>query len=114
MASAIQVYVRSTNVSGDISAWAVISTLFRVQIYSSLMTFDNTTPWLLIDAGLFYAQDMGWTSEMVDDALIGLAATPVTNCTIKLEGTNSARTSASDAALATLETAGCSVTVNEL
>ena len=42
-------------------------------------------------------KDNNWTSQMVDNALASFAASPLQNCTIDIAGTNSARTSASDA-----------------
>lgn len=55
----------------------------------------------------------GFLTAHVDNALISMADSGVANCTIQLHGANQARSSASDAAKATLIAAGCTVTVNE-
>ncbi len=67
--------------------------------------------WTNIDIRM---QDNGLTSAEVDQILIDLAAASVASSTssIRLDGTNAARTTASDAAVTTLTSNGWTVTVN--
>ena len=77
----------------------------------TLVTFDNIVNWTI--PGTFYAYDNNWTSAMVDNALISFANGGTTGKTINIAGNNASRTTASDAAKATLLANGNTLTVNE-
>ncbi|RLD38533.1 MAG: hypothetical protein DRI83_02435 [Bacteroidetes bacterium] len=100
----------NTNVSGNlskISAWPI--TIF-ISVNAQL-TFDSVVSWTL--GGTFFASGQNWTPTMVDNCLISLALGGTTGQTINIGGNNAARSSASNAAMATLIEAGNTVTVNE-
>ena len=78
---------------------------------STSITFDTITAWIGHDYSIDI-QDCALTSTMVDNALIAFAGGSFTGNLINVGGTNAARTSASDAALATLLAAGNSVNLN--
>jgi len=103
--------IQGTGIYGD------LSTLYQLPFSGVLVdrsvgvTFDAIQSFTV--TARFWAYDCKWTSTMVDNALISLANGGTTTSEIFIAGNNAARTSASDAAKATLEGAGCTVTVNE-
>jgi len=100
----------NSNISGDISYWSGLTNLTNLYCYSTKVTFDNISTWSM--SGIIDLYDNEWTSTMVDNALVSFAAQPVIGCTINLGGTNSARTSASDADVVIIES-GNTLTVND-
>jgi hypothetical protein len=76
------------------------------------ITYTGYT-WSGRTSGTYYFDSTVSTSGEVDQWLIDLASANWSNCTIYLDGTNPARTSASDAAVATLLDNGCEIHVNE-
>lgn len=104
----------STNFTGDISVFRVSTELIRLYGYGCAYTFDSQLPWpnIRVSYGINISNN-NWTSQMTDNALIAFAGGPLFNTAINIGGTNAARTSASDAAKATLIANGCTVTVNE-
>lgn len=103
----------STSLSGDVSNLSSLNKLDYLTFSSTSVTFDNQTTFS--NTGTIYLRDCNWTSTMVDNCLISLAASPVQNATINIAGNNAARTSASDAAVAILEDVANNntLTVNE-
>jgi len=102
----------NTSVSGDISGLGVLTAPGLVRFDGADITFDKIETFNDISTAI-WINDCGLSSAMVDNALQSFALLPITNCLINVDGTNAARTSASDAAKATLLTAGNTVTVNE-
>jgi hypothetical protein len=73
------------------------------------LSFDNITTWEPLDLGSnCNFRNNGMTSGMVDNALISFASGSLINTTITFIG-NSPRTSASDEAVTTLESNGCTI-----
>lgn len=120
----------SNNLSGDITSWSGLTQLTSLRCYSNNFTGDAST-WKTINIGAasimiatnnnlsfnssspwtgrnfhFYFANNNFTSTDVDNALIALAGGSFTNKSINLGGTNATRTSASDAAIATLLASG--------
>jgi len=106
-----QITCFNMSVSGDISGWGVLTGFLQVKCYSTLVTFDNVVGWSSSVQIDFYSN--GWVSEMVDNCLISLANGGLSGKAVNIGGDNAARTSDSDAAKATLLTAGCTIDVNE-
>ena len=100
----------STNSIIDISAVAGLTSLTVLWLHNnSVQTLPSAFPsWNGIDY-----QNQNNPNLPTDEWLIKLAAASVSNSTLRADGTCPARTSASDAAVATLIAAGCTVTVNE-
>lgn len=104
-------YFGISNISGDISEIGELPNVNSVIASSSKVTFDKVANWstsITISVGL---QDCNFTSMMVDNALNSMVN--LTGVQIYLAGNNAPRTTASDAAVATLIAAGNTLTVNE-
>lgn len=112
-------YLASTSVSGTLSELSPITDIDYLYVYStsvsgwSDVTLSNN--WAADDLCDIRAQDCGWSSASVDQILIDLAAMVTGSDAgyLNIGGTNAARTSASDAAKATLLSNGWTITVNE-
>jgi len=105
------IYLPSLDIHGDASTlYPLPLTQLQVQECTDV-TFDSEVSFLVTNR--FYTYDCGWTSTMVDNALISLAAGGTTGEEIYIAGNNAARTSASNAALLALQLAGNNITVNE-
>lgn len=101
-----------TSVSGDIGDLSGLTGLKYLYLYNTSLSYGSVAlpPW----AGTnIQVQSVGLDSTEVDNFLIDLASGVGANGSLNIAGTNAARTSASDAAKATLLAAGWSVTVNE-
>ena len=104
--------LNTTNVSGDVSKLYVCTNVLLVlNFFSTNVTFDGVDYFVNTGTTPFFFQDCGWTSEMVDNALIAFAGGEFIGKTINIGGTNASRTSASDAAFAYLD-ANNTLTVN--
>lgn len=102
----------SNNLTGDLSPVAALTNLVNLYLYTNQLTFTYTIfpAW---SGTNYYFDSTVSTSTEVDNLLIAAANGGVNNCIFKVGGTNPARTSASDAAIATLLAAGVTVYVNE-
>jgi hypothetical protein len=106
--------LHGNNLTGDISALITMTSLTYLDLSDNgVMSFDSSTAWAGHDhdcnfSDAFIVVD----STSVDNALIALSGGDFSGRTINLGGSNPARTSASDAALAILE-ANNTVIVNE-
>jgi hypothetical protein len=104
----------SNTVSGDLADLPTNLTYFRcsgsntVSTYTSPHTFNSSINYFL----LLPATGYGLDSTEVDNLLIDLDASGMSRGTIDISGNNAARTSASDAAIASLTGNGVSVTTN--
>ena len=100
----------SNSLTGDVSGWSALTSLTYLNCSSNSLDFDSSPAWAALNCGAnFNMADNAMTSGQVDNAIISFAQGPFTNTTITLNGTNAARTAASDAAVATLVAAGCTV-----
>ena len=102
----------NTAIEGDLGSLAGYTAATVIYVYNSNVGYSTTTlpAWSNCD---IRAYDCTWTQSEVDNFLIDLAAGGGSNGTLNIAGTNAARSSASDAAKATLLGNGWSVTVNE-
>jgi len=105
------VRVASTKIFGDLSLLDYSQTSGTSAFNATRLQFNSIQSITL--QSTFLANDCNWTSRMVDDALISFANGSTTGKSIEMAGNNEVRTSRSDAAKATLEGAGCTITVNE-
>ena len=106
-------YLYSNNII-DISPLVGLGNLNYIYINGNPINYPLTgLSWFTATAGTFKFDSTVDSSAEVDQWLIDLAAANWSSCTIYLDGTNPARTSASDAAIATLAVNGCTVYVNE-
>jgi len=105
-------YIDGTNITGDASTLKGLSALEYFTSNGTTITFNSSDAWAapLI---VFDMSNSNLISSHVDNALIALANGGVASAAITLGGNNAVRTSASDAAKTTLESAGCTVIVNE-
>ena len=98
----------------DVTPFTFLINATLIQAYGVAIDYPLTgLTWFPATSGTFYWGSNVDSSAEVDQWLIDLAAANWSSCTIYLDGTNPARTSASDAAIATLAVNGCTVYVNE-
>ena len=132
----VSLYLYSTSILGDIADIAPLTLLTNLRLYDTSLSGDIADINALTSLTKLYAHssDVDYTtatlpawsnndiridstelqsSSEVDQFLIDLAAAGGTNGTLNIAGDNAARTSASDAAKATLLANGWTVTVNE-
>jgi len=102
--------IPGTGITGDFSKVCTSYSGFAL-IVGAKVTFDTIVTWDG-SGGNIFAWNCDWTSTMVDNCLISLANGTTVGTTIKIAGTNAARTSASDAAYAQLNAAN-TLEVNE-
>jgi len=103
----------NTNVTGDIGELRALTSLAKLYAYN--LSGTSYSQGVLPDSWKDIRVDNnGWSSTEVDNFIIDLD-TPgrVANGTLTIDGTNAARTSASDDALAHLVAKGWTVNVNE-
>jgi len=100
--SLISVNLKNSGVGGNFASLAELP-LIAFNAFNSQIEFNSIVEFSDTIKSLFYFYDCEWTSTMVDNCLLSLAAGGVTGATIKIGGTNAARTSASDAAFAYLD-----------
>lgn len=108
-------YLVSTKAYGDVGALAALTNLKRFYVYDMdtlAITYGNQVLPAWSGANLQLSSS-GLDSTEVDNFMIRLAAAGGTDGTLNLAGSNGARTSASDAAKATLLSNNWSVAVNE-
>jgi len=111
----ILTYLRCNNnsLTGDVSSWSALTILTYLQCYNNSLDFDSSAAWTALNLGLncdFSSNSMSTTQ--VNNALIAFAGGPFTNTTIDLSSNTGPRDSDSDAAVATLITAGCTIITN--
>ena len=112
----IHQYLYNTSVSGDIAGINTLTKLTYLNLYyTSVDTYTSTTlpDW---EGTEIYIYDLGLDTTEVDNFLIDLdnATGAPSNGTLNIGGTNAARSSASDAALLSLDvTKHWAITVNE-
>lgn len=106
-------YLNTTSVSGDIGNLSSLTSLVLLSLYTTSLSYGSISPLPPWAGANLQVQSTGLDSTEVDDFLIDLASGVGANGTLNIGGSNAARTSASDAAKATLLAAGWSVTVNE-
>ena len=114
LTSLTYLYCTGNLLSGDVSSWSALTLLTYLSCYNNSLDFDNTTAWAALSLGATYFSNNAMTSTQVNNALIAFSGGPFLNTTIYLDGNNAARTAASDAAVSTLITAGCTVITNGL
>jgi Leucine-rich repeat (LRR) protein len=104
----------NNNDVSDISLLSGLTSLTTLNLYGNNIDYPLTgISWFTATSGTFRFDSTVDSSAEVDRWLNDLAAANWSNCVIYLGGTNPARTSASDAAIATLLVNGCTVYVNE-
>ena len=103
------------NITGDLNTLANFTSATNLNVYSTKAdSMDYTTVALPAWAGTsIRIESNGLSSSEVDQFLIDLADGVGASGTIKIAGTNAARTAASDAAKATLLSNSWTVEVNE-
>lgn len=108
--AASRFFVTSPNstVIGDFSTKTGFATSYLLVTMAEL-TYSGGAP---SPYGRMTIRSTVMTSAMFDQLLLDLAAGAVTNQIIDLAGANAGRTAASDAAVATLQGRGCTVTTN--
>jgi len=107
-------YCQNNSLTGDVSSWSALTNLAFLRGYNNSLDFDSVTSWAALDLGTnCQLQDNSMSSTQVDNALNSFANGPFLNTTINLSS-NAVRTSASDAAVTTLVTNGCTVITNGL
>ena len=105
--------LNSNNIS-DISSLSGLTSLIYLYLHENPINYPLTgISWFTATSGIFRFDSTVDSSAKVDRWLIDLAAANWSNCVIYLNETNPDRTSASDAAIATLLVNGCTVYVNE-
>lgn len=104
--------VYQNGLKGDAARVAELGSLTELYLGVNSLTY-STGSWPTFSSGTVLLQSCISSSPEVDQWLIDLAAAGWNNCTITIDGTNPVRTSASDAAVATLLGNGCTVNVNE-
>jgi hypothetical protein len=98
----------------DVAPLVGLSSLIELRLHNTVVDYPLTgLSWFTATSGTFRFDSTVDSEDEVDQWIIDLAAANWSNCTIYLDGTNPARTGASDAALATLIANGCEVHVNE-
>jgi len=103
--------ISATGCTGDFSLLRNLPLGTQIGVDFTNVTYDTSGVWA--PTIHFYAHDCGWSSTMVNQALIDLAAGTISSKTIRIDGNNDARTSASDAAVATLLGRSNTLEVNE-
>ncbi len=113
MTSLTALVLYNSAVSGDISNLSGMTSLAYLYLNTtSVDTYGTTSLPAWADCNI-QIHDLGLDQTEVDDFLIDLAAAGGTNGPLNIAGTNDARSSASDAAKATLLGNGWALTVNE-
>jgi hypothetical protein len=105
-------YVTGNNtISGDVSL--ILSGIgSSLHLNSCAMTtYTNGATWPSMNVTINPSAGYGYPSTIIDNILIDMAST-MSGATISLLGSSAPRTSASDAAVATLEGNGCTVNTN--
>jgi hypothetical protein len=105
----------NTKVTGDISGFHVMTILSFLWFYGCKIRFSTANAWSF-DSGFgneILLQNCGLKANEVDNVLLSFAAGTNNNFDLNLGGNNEKRTSASDAAKATLLGRGWNITVNE-
>jgi hypothetical protein len=104
----------NNNDVSDISSLSGLTSLTTLYLNGNNIDYPLTgISWFTATSGTFRFDSTVDSAAEVDRWLNDLAAANWSNCVIYLGGTNPARTSASDAAIATLLVNGCTVYVNE-
>lgn len=107
MTNLVSLRLRNNSFS-DISPLVALVNLTDLWLDNNNINYPLTgLSWFTATSGLFYFNSTVDSSAEVDRWLIDLATADWSNCTIYLDGTNPARTSASDAAVAILIANGC-------
>ena len=108
----LRLYLYSTGVSGDVSGLAPLTGLTGLYLYSTAVghAAGALAPWSGIDLRFY---DCALIAAEVDLVLIDLNTAGGINGTVLIDGTNAARTAASDVAKAALLVNGWAITVNE-
>jgi hypothetical protein len=116
LTSLTQLYCQGSNtLSGDIGANQVTDGLTYIYLTTCRMnTYTAGATWTNARVLINPASGYGMDSTEIDNMLIDMANSVggPTSKTITLQGANAARTSASDAAVATLEGRGCTIQTN--
>jgi len=107
-----EVAAGGSTITGDISRWITLIDLTTMDLSGNDLSFGDDAPWLLHDHDIDLSS-CGLTSVEIDNILIALSGGDFSTRLINVAGSNEARTSASDAAIILLETAGNTVMVNE-
>jgi hypothetical protein len=104
--------VLNTNVSGDVGELSPLTSLLVLRAESTSVSYTTASlpAWAGNDIRL---QDCAWSESEVDQFLIDLSDGVGANGDLTIDGTNAARSSASDAAKTALLAAGWTVAVNE-
>ena len=105
-------YVYNNNGTGDLGGFATLSNLDYFRVNDNAFTYLQTTSWPAYNGVSIQLQSTLSTAAEVDRLLIDFNDSGLVNNTINLAGTNPARTSASDAAVAALVLAGNVLTLN--
>lgn len=100
------------NAFSDLSPLVSLAALSTLYVYNNNIDY-TTLLWPAYSSGVFRFNSAGLSSGEVDQLLIDAAAAGWGTLTLYLDGSNGARTSASDAAVATLLGNGVTLYVNE-
>jgi len=115
---AVNYYFSNTSISGDLNVFATLGTeIDLIYLYGCINITGYTSATLqnisADNAANIRVYNLGLTSTEVDNFIIDLAAAQTGDGYLSIGGTNAARTSASNAAVAALLALGWDVLVNE-
>jgi len=103
--------LQGTSMSGDVGILKTIESIDYIYLNETNVSYTSTSlpAW---PGRRIRLQDNGWDETTVDAFLVDLADGVGSNGILNIDGTNAARSSASDAAVTALEAAGWAITVN--
>lgn len=93
--------IQSNNLVGDVSGWSVLTSLANMICYGNTITFASSAAWTGHNHTTSLKQN-SLPSAQVDNAVIAFSGGSFASKTLSFDGTNQARTSASNAAVAIL------------
>ena len=105
----------NTATTGDLSSLFYMAAMEELDLHSNTLTCLTSDPFPAWSGSYYHFYSCLSSSTHVDNALIGMANGGVNNCTVRLDGTNPARTSESEVeeAVTTLAGNGVILYVNE-
>jgi hypothetical protein len=111
LTSLTTLYCNNNSLTGDVSGWSALTSLTTLNCYDNSLTFNSSSAWTSHNHN-FDISDNNLSSTMVDNWLNACAGGSFASKVLTGHGTNGARTSASDAAVATLTGNGNTITTS--